>query len=212
MSYKSSVLLVALMCSFSIAFSRDMQSDDSIKSNLEIFRLGITTLTDSIFNSLSSENRKSLLLSIQSEEERSFVRQVVVSELQRKGTQVFLDSSSTNLTTHELQIVAPVLKVSYGDSFHGGFLGESKTNRTVTISFPFIIKENQTNKVLASGTLPYSYSDTVATTMIPMLEQEGIPSTHAPLPEGSIFDKLLEPFIIIGATGIAVYLFFHVRS
>ncbi|MBI5214251.1 MAG: hypothetical protein HY960_00700 [Ignavibacteriae bacterium] len=115
-------------------------------------------------------------------------------------------------TAVELQIISPDLKVKYDDSFRSGFLGETKARRTISLSFPFLIKESQTNKVLASSTLPYSYSDTVSVSMIPMLEQEGIPSTHAPLPEGSFFDKLLEPFIIIGATGIAVYLFFHVRS
>lgn len=200
------------MLPLSVAFSRGMQSDDSIKSNMEIFRNGITFLTDSIFNSLSPENRNSLILSIQSEEELLFVRQTVVAELQAKGVQLFLDSSSMNQTMLELQIISPELKVKYDDSFRGGFLGETKTNRTVSISLPFLIKESQTNKVVTSGTLPFSFSDTVSVSMIPMLEQEGIPCTQAPLPEESFFDKLLEPFIIIGATGIAVYLFFHVRS
>jgi hypothetical protein len=112
----------------------------------------------------------------------------------------------------EVQIIFPELKVMYDDSFRSGFLGETKTKRTVSLSFPFLIKENQTNKVVTSGTLPFSYSDTVSVSMIPMLEQDGIPNTHAPMPGGSFFDKLLEPFIIIGATGIAIYLFFHVRS
>ncbi len=99
-----------------------------------------------------------------------------------------------------------------GDLFRESFLGETKTNRTVTVSLPFLAKDVQSNSVLQSGTLLYNYSDTVSTGMIPLLEQQGNPSTHAPIPERDFFDRMLEPLIIIGATGVAVYLFFHVRS
>ncbi|MBI3189318.1 MAG: hypothetical protein HYZ33_01590 [Ignavibacteriales bacterium] len=209
---KPRVLYIVLIMVSQFAFSSGMQSDDSVKTNMQLFRDGIVTLTDSIFNRLPNEKRNSIVVSIQMIEELSFVSQTIVSELQSKGVQVFIESTTVTPSFLELQINSPELRISYGDSFRESFLGETKANRTVTVSLPFLAKDVQSNSVLQSGTLLYNYSDTVSTDMISLLEQQGIPSTHAPMPERNFFDRLLEPLIIIGATGVAVYLFFHVRS
>ncbi len=206
------LLFLVLMLSSQVVFASGSQSNDSVKTNLELFRDGISALTDSIFEGLPSDERASVVVSGQFTDEQLFVRQAIVSRLKEKGTKVYLDKADNSLSSSEIEIVSPEVQVKYGESFRESFLGETKTTRSVSVVIPFLTKDVQSNFVIESRTLTYNYSDTISTDFIPSLEQTEFPCTHAPMPERDFFDHLLEPIIIIGATGVAVYLFFHVRS
>ena len=67
-------------------------------------------------------------------------------------------------------------------------------------------------EILSSKSISEEISDTVSVDDISTVEDPNINITHAELPTEPFIDKFVEPFVIIGATGVAVYLFFHVRS
>jgi hypothetical protein len=47
---------------------------------------------------------------------------------------------------------------------------------------------------------------------IPIIETEGIPPPRATPPSENGMDRFVEPFVIIGATAVAIFLLFSVRS
>ncbi len=153
----------------------------------------------------------SLLLSVHVSDAQPLIEQSVISGVTHHGCIVYLDSAN-DAGIYKLTLNGVELKVRYDEPFHERLFGESKSQRVVTVTVPFTLSERQTGKVLRSETIEHVFADTVATGEISQLEQQHIPSTVAPLPDRSFFDKLLEPLLIIGSTGVAIFLFFHIRS
>src|ERR1043166_2546268 len=65
---------------------------------------------------------------------------------------------------------------------------------------------------LYTGSPSAQSADTVAVDEVQGLELAAAKTTHGELPSESFLDRVLEPVVIIGATGVSIYLFFHVRS
>ena len=96
--------------------------------------------------------------------------------------------------------------------YREGMFGAKKVKRTVTAEMAYQTIDADTREMRANGTLTKSKSDTVFVDMVPDLETANVQSTHAVLPDDSVLDRIFEPVVIVGAAGVAIYLFFHIRS
>ncbi|TAK62760.1 MAG: hypothetical protein EPO24_04695 [Bacteroidetes bacterium] len=187
------------------------QAQDSLTTNADLFRNGIMSLVDSTIKVSSVHAGASLVTTVSFSEEQPLIEQALVSSLSRNGMVVHSDSLKAN-PEFSFKVTGAELNVTYSETFRETFFGETKTRRTVSVTLPIVVTEMSAGTVLFGETLKWTVSDTVSTAQISMLEHEQVPSTRAPLPERGFFDRLAEPLIIIGATGVAIYLFFHVRS
>jgi len=136
----------------------------------------------------------------------------ITSGLRASGCLVFAGPDSVRRTGYSVQLLSAALHVQYSDMYHDGFLGTRKVTRTVSAQVTCDVLRSDTREVVYSGSTAQESVDTVAVDNIPDLELPSARSTHAELPAESFLDRVLEPVVIIGATGVSIYLFFHVRS
>jgi hypothetical protein len=102
--------------------------------------------------------------------------------------------------------------VWYGDSFTLGMFGARRCRRTVEVGVQGTAVDPLTRKVRWAGTVSRSVQDTILVDDISSVEPSaGLIGKGSP-PGRSFLDALVEPFVIIAATGVAVYLFFTIRS
>ena len=102
--------------------------------------------------------------------------------------------------------------VHYDSMFREGIFGEKKLKRTISVKLSIQATNNKTDEVLLSKSLNEHLSDTVASDDIPKYELASSKSTQGEIPAENMLDRFIEPFVIIGATGVAVFLFFHLRT
>lgn len=103
-------------------------------------------------------------------------------------------------------------EVVYEKTFRDGLFGENKAVRLVSVEFSAQVTNKTEGKVVFGGTLKEQLRDTVPLNSIERLESPILKVTQAHLPTGSVFDKFVEPFVVLAATGVVIYLFFTVRS
>ena len=82
----------------------------------------------------------------------------------------------------------------------------------MTVSILFNLMRNSDGKVLRSDWDSLARTDTIAVAEIHDLERGTERLSPGVPPEPSWLEKFLEPVIIGGAAGVAVYLFFTIRS
>ncbi|MFA6540839.1 MAG: hypothetical protein WCT99_04490 [Bacteroidota bacterium] len=100
--------------------------------------------------------------------------------------------------------------VTYGEAFTESFFSSQYTVRTISLSFDVILQDSV--KILYSASKTITLRDTVRYSEAESLHDFSTPfSTYTP-PSLSFFDSLLEPIVVTIASGIAVYLFFTIRS
>ncbi len=140
------------------------------------------------------------------------VQNALTADLASSGFAVFLRRDSVRQGGYSLQVLSAALKVMYEDMYHDGFLGTRKVRRTVSAAVTCELLRPETGEFIYTGSPSVESADTVAVDDIPTLELASAKTTHGEVPSESFLDRVLEPVVIIGATGVSIYLFFHVRS
>jgi hypothetical protein len=110
----------------------------------------------------------------------------------------------------KLAVRGAKLDVKYDNLRKPGFFAGVIVDRTVSVSFTAEIVNG--GAVVMNEAFEKSYTDTVAEHRLAELENSSSPSTKGILPELNTIDRYVEPFVIIGATGAAIFLFFQIRS
>ena len=189
-----------------------MQGGLPTKTNLQVMQDLVRTMMEETVEKshITADNR--IVVKFPSSDDGWIVRNSMLSALQSSGTKVFMSSDSTAVPDFVIDVGGNELKVRYEDMFKDGMFGSKKVRRTISVGLSFECTTTKTKEVLQSGFVRRAHVDTVVVDDIPSFELASAKSTHAELPAENTFDRLVEPFVIMGATGVIVYLFFHVRS
>ncbi|MBI3364713.1 MAG: hypothetical protein HY033_07375 [Ignavibacteriae bacterium] len=173
-------------------------------------------MVQQIGHSILSESRipagDTLSVRIPGEGDGVFVQAPLVQSLRESGRTIFLHADSLPAKNYSLDVSASRLSVRYNDMYRDGFLGSKKVRRTISSSVTCQVVKTATKEVMLSSSLSRELTDTVLVDDISGLERGTPAGGRGELPSEGFFDRALEPLMIIGATGVAVYLFFHVRS
>ncbi len=201
----------------SVGGGNDMHG--STKTNLEVFQNILVKLSKDIAAQSKFEAGDRVAVKIQPADESWLVEQSLTAALRELGVMVFADSfpksdQPARATTPRYSLNAMVvnMQIHYDTPFHDGIFGPEKVRRTAAVSLAYQSADEETKEIRSSRTLLDDDVDTVSVGEISTLEQPALKSTHAILPDASALDRFMEPLIIVGATAVAVYLFFHVRS
>ena len=123
------------------------------------------------------------------------------NEVQNKG-QEDLPLAST------IKYVIEDTRVSYGEVFRKNLFGDYFVQREVKLKGNFIISGEE----MITKDFSFNYADTIKYNSIDEVETGGLPITKGKIPPEPLFQSLVEPAVIVITAGLAVYLFFTVRS
>ncbi len=176
------------------------------KTNLELFY----SLIDSAVNSASKQipaNDKNIKLNFNLGSIYSIFENRVISDFSKDGKKIVpIDSSKGNDLT--LNFACENAVVIYGKMFRDGLFGSFHVPRTVSISGSYIFPFSDAKL----HNFNFLINDTVRVDQIKTIENNSYPFTKGQIPAEPFLPSLIEPVIAIGATALAVILFFTVRS
>jgi hypothetical protein len=129
--------------------------------------------------------------------------------LMRRNIPVFIKQNATKTT---LELTVRESSVFYGEAFTDSFFGSRKTERKSVLTITGTLISVTDGKVVWTNEFTRMMTDTVMFAETELLDREAPPLTSYTRPEFSLFDSILEPAIITIASGVAIYLFFTIRS
>ncbi len=138
-----------------------------------------------------------------------FLRNSILRSLQVRFQNLFFNNIAIDTT---LKIDATKIQIVYSAPFTEHWFGAQKTERTVTVDISFELFSKSSGKILLAAAFQRAHNDTIRYSSIPDFEDLQEPLTIGKKPKLPFFQNVIEPAIITLAAGIAIYLFFTVRS
>lgn len=176
------------------------------KTNLQIFY----NLADSAANFVIKQipgNERDCKLNLTLGRTYSVMGNKILSRFIAEG-KIIRNSNTKGSNLVVVDFTIDKAKVNYGDMYRKGLLGGFYIPRVITLSGNFLVLP--TLKQLQD--FNYTYTDTVKVDEVRSLENISYPFTQGQLPPEPFFSSLFEPVIAIGATALAIILFFTIRS
>lgn len=187
-------------------------SDLPPKTNLEVIQSSLDHIADSVVNRSMIATTDTVVLSCRSFSDSWVVINAFTTFLKNHTFPVFTANDSFS-TGHQVITISNMgVNIRYDSIHREGLFGDKKANREITTHIAFESKKGTTGEIVASGIITDTYSDRVNEDDIQSLETASLPFTHGELPKGNFLDRFVEPLIVVGATGLVVFLFFNVRT
>ncbi len=201
------IVLIALLASGVPEILR--AGDKYPKSNEEIMIDLSREAVDAFCADLKIPDTTAVDLQIENGEVNRFFTQPLVESFRQHFVSLY-----THNSTSSAEILASIAEVGvvYGEPFSEGLFSTRKSERTVTAALRFTATRSADGKVLWAGTKKNSFSDTVYVDEIASLQQSSKRIASGVMPDRSALERFIAPLIIAGAAGIAVFLFFTIRS
>ena len=151
-------------------------------------------------------------LTLHSDPLNPFLNQAVISQLRDSGKEVFLVmlpavSDSLNRSPGDMSLTYFVQDARVGYEADG----RRHVTRTIDLELSYLLVAPD-SKVIADSTCTRRYDDRIRRADLDAIENETIPITQGERPKRGFLRRYAEPIVVAGATAVAVYLFFNVRS
>jgi hypothetical protein len=169
-------------------------------------------LGDSVINKIfvqQLQSYPSVTIKTSTDTFTTFFRQHFISNLASKKISVFENSNATETT---LELSVQESSVFFGEPFTESFLGRKKIERSIQLVVNATGSSSVEGKILWSRQFSETMIDTVNFTDAEQMNNSSLPMTSIQKPKLSFFDSVVEPVIVIFSTGVAIYLFFTIRS
>lgn len=102
--------------------------------------------------------------------------------------------------------------VQYTNVRRDGLLGARVVDRTTSLTLWLRVSEQQPARYLHDQDWQMQRTDTLSVDDVSRVEHPGVAATHAVLPSEGFFSSWLEPLIVVGAIGVAIFMLFTTRS
>ncbi len=195
-----------------VAHAQDQTDQNAPVTNLQVMQSLVGEITGEILERSGIGGRDTIGLSMYLSADSWITEHAIESRLRAAGNSVVVQPASRPQAPYQLTVDAAELHVRYDDAFRRGIFGTRMVRRTVSVGLSARCVRASTGEVMFGGPVDRMRADTVSIDDISTLELAGAAATHGEVPEGGLLDRFIEPFVIIGTTGVAVYLFFHLRS
>jgi hypothetical protein len=203
-AFVSSVMIVASCFAISV-----QAAEPRLRMNKDLFESASTMAADSLLRHCGITKASTILLRFSPGELTALFRPVLLDAVTGHSAAVFTDGTHADTI---VTIGVDDVQVQYGGAFRERWFGEKLTERTATASVRIEMQQLSTGKILFAGSLRRSAADTIAVEEIARVSASTRRFAIGEAPEPSMWEKILEPAILTVSSGIAIYLFFSVRS
>ncbi len=211
-SRASTLILACVLFAAAAGGRSDTSSFNGKKTNLFLLQGLTAEIVTDVLARTGIRSTDTLIVAFTPSQDGWISQTAVLASLKQNGCTVFLNNEPSARGNYLLDFSQARMQVRYEDCSCSGLFGTRSVRRIATGSLAVRAVRQASGEVLLSDILSRSRQDTVSIADIPDLELPSAEATHATVPEGNPLDRFVEPFVIIGATGLAVYLLFHVRS
>jgi len=179
------------------------------RDNLSIMRGLVGEIVTELNATHGGSLPDTLILDVDSSGAAWIIRSELSPRLSAGGRRVLLEGrSATGPARWHVHGVR--LGVTYSDIRKPGLFSEALVDREVRAEFTTEI--SNAGRYVGAYTNSRVSRDTVKENDIASLESGEMEFTKATVPDLKSWDRFIEPFVIIGAAGTAIFLFFQVRS
>jgi hypothetical protein len=190
-------------------FSAVFAQDEDVKQNSEIYTLTCAKIISQVITDFSLS--PDCFLSVEFTRvsvQNSFLRSTVLETLSKFSKNLFEKNNCDSI----LRIDVSKIQTLYSQPFTEGWFESQKTIRTSEVELAVELTSHSTGKIYFAKSFHLTQNDTIPLTAITQIENPQEPLTIGKKPKLPFFQSIIEPAVIICAAGIAVYLFFTVRS
>jgi hypothetical protein len=180
--------------------------EPSLLTNLEILQQLGRQVADSVAKKVGTGD--TVRVEVRPAEHAWFLQQGILAAFEGGGK--IINQSSGSRYVVELGLLSA--RIAYIDKRRPGLFDARVVDRVATLDMDARIVDRVTGGILLNQTVSEARRDTIAAGDIERFENPAIPVTHGAPPDEGFFNSILEPFVVVGAVAVAVYLLFHVRS
>jgi hypothetical protein len=182
---------------------------DPAPSNLDVMRTLVAVIGGGVLDSAGTSVGDTVALDVDSSDASWVARTEIAALLGRSGRTVVAPGGNRAPGTR-WNVRGTTLAAEYRDIRKSGPFSGAVVDRVVSASFTSELTRDGT--VLYAGASARSAVDTVDEGSVADLEAGSPESSRGEVPGMETFDRFIEPLVIIGAAGVAIFLFFQVRS
>lgn len=206
--------LVIVSGSFALgtASSQELSIQGEPATNLEIISGILQNAGEELRTLTEADSLLPVVVSVDAETDQWFITHAIIAALQPELRKVYSRADSVHGPFIDITLHVLALGVDYGDERRNRSSGRNEVGRTVRTDIRYLVVRNPSKFILADKTFSRTCRDVIDESAITLMENPRIRCTQSANRRDSMLDKMVEPFFIIGATGLAVYLLFHVRS
>jgi hypothetical protein len=179
------------------------------KTNADILYQVCQEAVASSISEAQIPDTSTIVLKIEDGEINRFFAQPLTETFRQRFPSLFTRERTSGI---EISVSVGGISVVYGQSFSDGFLSARRSERRIDVSIRMTAMRFEDRKILWAKSKDASFADTVYVDDIPDLQLSSERIVKGVMPQRSVMEKFIEPFIIVGAAGVAVYLFFTIRS
>ena len=179
------------------------------KSNADILYQVCQVAVASMISETQIPDTSTIVLKIEDGDINRFFAQPLTESFRQRFPSLFTRGTASGI---EISVSVGGVSVVYGQSFSDGFLSARRSERRIDVGLRMTALRFEDGKILWAKSKGASFVDTVYVDDIPDLQLSSERIVKGVMPQRSAMEKFIEPFIIVGAAGVAVYLFFTIRS
>lgn len=179
------------------------------KSNAAVFYQLCQEVAASTLSEAQIADTSTIVLKIEDGEINHFFARLLTETFRHRFSSLFTRNTPSGI---EVSVSIAQVSVAYGQPFSDGFFSARRSERRIDVGVRMSAMRYEDGRILWATSKGASFVDTVYVDDIPDLQVTGERIAKGVIPQRSAIEKLIEPFIIVGATGVAVYLFFTIRS
>lgn len=136
-----------------------------------------------------------------------YIEAALLRDLRKSGMQPIPAGGSWRL-----QCAVKEANVRYANIRRDGLLGARVVDRTVTLALWLRVSDREQSAYLADTEWRSQRTDTIDVAHVEKVEHPEIAATRGVVPSEGFFSSWLEPLIMVGAVGVAIFLLFTTRS
>ncbi len=111
-----------------------------------------------------------------------------------------------------IQCAVKSARVDYANLRRDGLFGGRALDRTTALTLWLRVSDTGSARYLYDEEWQSQRTDTIALSDVVRVEHPGVAATHGTVPSEGFFSSWLEPLILVGAIGVAVFMLFTTRS
>jgi hypothetical protein len=196
------IVVIFLLAAFHPLYSGDKQATEE-----EIFSGEIDSVITQAVGGFHLPPAASLRLRMHDMPVNKYFHQAIVNSLLQHSIRVYDEKIEMDTT---LEINIKETSIRFGETFSESIFGPKLVERTVSFSVDATLQAS--GRFYSLPVLAATSVDTVEYSATQHSQSTSIPLTSYIEPSVSWFDSIFEPVVVTVAAGVAVYLFFSIRS